>query len=268
MRRSWLLALLTVALSCPIARAQSPGPIVAVGGGGTTPAIVATTLELAGGKTAVVAVLPQASESPTAGEGSVKMWTDAGAKSVRVVSFADRDAARAILREATLIWMPGGSQSRFMEKIAGTGLTEVIHERHRAGAVVGGTSAGAAVLSAEMITGDADLKSLKSGTTVLNKGLGLLPGVLVDQHFLQRQRGNRLISGARSPHPRRRRYRRSDGGDLPRNHDERARQERRGGGRPTPRHARVRRCRRSRGGDRHAIVDPARRNDLFAEMSR
>jgi len=195
MRRSWLLALLTVALSCPIARTQSPGPIVAVGGGGTTPAIVATTLELAGGKTAVVAVLPQASESPTAGEGSVKMWTDAGAKSVRVVSFADRDAARAILREATLIWMPGGSQSRFMEKIAGTGLTEVIHERHRAGAVVGGTSAGAAVLSAEMITGDADLKSLKSGTTVLNKGLGLLPGVLVDQHFLQRQRGNRLISG-------------------------------------------------------------------------
>ncbi|MCR4340479.1 MAG: hypothetical protein NUW01_11430, partial [Gemmatimonadaceae bacterium] len=38
-------------------------------------------------------------------------------------------------------------------------------------------------------------KGLKSGTTVLKRGLGLLPGVLVDQHFLQRQRGNRLISG-------------------------------------------------------------------------
>jgi len=173
----------------------APGPIVAVGGGGTTPAIVARTLELAGGKNAIVAVLPQASELPTAGDGSVKMWTEAGAKSVRVVSFDNRDAARAILKEATLIWMPGGSQSRFMEKIDGTGLAELITERHRAGAVVGGTSAGAAVLSAEMITGEADLKGLKSGTTVLKKGLGLLPGVLVDQHFLQRQRGNRLISG-------------------------------------------------------------------------
>lgn len=90
--------------------------------------------------------------------------------------------------------MPGGSQTRFMEKIEGTGLAEFIIERHRAGAVVGGTSAGAAVLSAEMITGEADLKSLKSGTTVLKKGLGLLRDVIVDQHFLQRQRGNRLIT--------------------------------------------------------------------------
>lgn len=186
---------LTVALAAASLAAQSPGAIVAVGGGGTTPAIVARTLELAGGKNAVVAVLPQASELPTAGDGSVKMWTGAGAKAVHVVSFDNGDAARAILRDATLIWMPGGSQSRFMEKIAGTGLAELIVERHRAGAVVGGTSAGAAVLSAEMITGEADLKGLKSGTTVLKKGLGLLPGVLVDQHFLQRQRGNRLISG-------------------------------------------------------------------------
>jgi len=195
MNRLLAAALLGIALvSSPIS-AQSPGPVVAVGGGGTTPAIVAKTLELAGGNNAIVAVLPQASELPTAGDGSVKMWTEAGARSVRVVSFDNREAASAILREATLIWMPGGSQSRFMEKIEGTGLAEIIIERHRAGAVVGGTSAGAAVLSAEMITGDADLKSLKSGTTVLQKGLGLLRGVIVDQHFLQRQRGNRLISG-------------------------------------------------------------------------
>lgn len=45
-----------------------------------------------------------------------------------------------------------------------------------------------------MITGDADLKSLNSGTTVLKKGLGLLRDVIVDQHFLQRQRGTRLTS--------------------------------------------------------------------------
>jgi len=195
MNRLLVAALLGIALVSSPTYAQSPGPVDAVGGGGTTPAIVAKTLELAGGKNAIVAVLPQASELPTAGDGSVKMWTEAGARSARVVSFDNREAASAILREATLIWMPGGSQSRFMEKIEGTGLAEIIIERHRAGAVVGGTSAGAAVPSAEMITGDADLKSLKSGTTVLQKGLGLLRDVIVDQHFLQRQRGNRLISG-------------------------------------------------------------------------
>jgi cyanophycinase len=195
MHRLFASLVFAVALLSAHPGAQTPGAIVAVGGGGTTPAIVARTIELAGGKNAIVAVLPQSSELPTAGDGSVKMWTEAGAKSVRVVSFDNRETARTILREATLIWMPGGSQSRFMEKIDGTGLAEIIVERHRAGAVVGGTSAGAAVLSAEMITGDADLKSLKSGTTVLKKGLGLLPDVIVDQHFLQRQRGNRLISG-------------------------------------------------------------------------
>jgi len=193
--RRLILAMGLVVLVSGASQGQSPGAVVAVGGGGTTPAIVARTLALAGGKDAVVAVLPQASEVPTAGESSVKMWTDAGARTVRIVSSDDREAARTALRASTLIWMPGGSQSRFMERIAGTGLDDVIRERHRAGAVVGGTSAGAAVLSAEMITGEADLKSLLSGTTVLKKGLGLLPDVLIDQHFLQRQRSNRLISG-------------------------------------------------------------------------
>jgi cyanophycinase len=110
------------------------------------------------------------------------------------VSFDDRAAARAALEAATLIWMPGGDQNRFMKAIAGTGLDDVIRARYEAGAIVGGTSAGAAVLSDAMITGDADLKSLTAGKTVLAKGLGLWRDAIVDQHFLQRQRGNRLIS--------------------------------------------------------------------------
>jgi len=102
--------------------------------------------------------------------------------------------AKAALEQATLIWIPGGDQNRFMKAIAGTGLDEVIRARHRAGAVVGGTSAGAAVLSERMITGEADLQSLTSGKTVLAKGLGLWTGGIFDQHFLRRQRNNRLLS--------------------------------------------------------------------------
>jgi cyanophycinase len=189
----FLTALLCALLFVPGAGAQSPGAIVAVGGGGTTDGIVKRTLELAGGNSAVVVVLPQSSAAEGAGDSSVKMWLDAGARSARKVDFAAPDA-RAALEAATLIWMPGGDQNRFMKAIEGTGLDEVIRARHRAGTVVGGTSSGAAVLSRLMMTGDADLKSLAPGKTVLVPGLGLLPDVIVDQHFLQRQRNNRLLS--------------------------------------------------------------------------
>jgi cyanophycinase len=188
------LVLVFVFVSCLSALAQSPrGALVVVGGGGTTDAIVARTLELAGGKNAVVAVLPQSSGVANAGDSSVKMWLDAGAKEARKVDFKD-PGARAALEASTLIWMPGGDQNRFMDAIAGTGLDEVIRAAYRKGAVVGGTSAGAAVMSEWMMTGDAELTSLVAGKTVLRKGLALWPEVIVDQHFLKRQRNNRLLS--------------------------------------------------------------------------
>jgi cyanophycinase len=184
----WIL-LVTVAL-----RAQSPGALVVVGGGATNEAIVARTLELAGGASAVVAVLPQASAEPDAGDSSVAMWKQHGAKSAVKVDFNDRDEARRTLQSATLIWMPGGDQNKFMKEIAGTTLDALIRARHDEGAIVGGTSAGAAILCKVMITGEADLKNITAEKTETAPGLGLATGVIFDQHFLQRQRGNRLIS--------------------------------------------------------------------------
>jgi cyanophycinase len=184
---------LVVSLVIPLAAAQS-GALVVVGGGATGPEIVSKALALAGGKDAIVAVLPQSSADPDAGDSSVKLWIDAGAREAAKISFSDSGAAAAALRRATLIWIPGGDQNRFMKAIAGTGLADVIRERHRAGVTVGGTSAGAAVLADAMFTGEADLRSLTAGATVIAKGLGLWPEVLIDQHFLKRQRDNRLIS--------------------------------------------------------------------------
>ena len=175
------------------ALASASGSLVVVGGGGTGPEIVSKALALAGGRGAIVAVLPQSSALPDAGESSAKMWLEAGAKEAAVIAFTDAEAA-AKLRRATLIWMPGGDQNRFMKAIEGTGLADVIRERHRAGVTVGGTSAGAAVLADAMFTGDADLKSITAGATVTAAGLGLWPEALIDQHFLARQRDNRLIS--------------------------------------------------------------------------
>src|SRR3954452_19068173 len=154
MRVALLLLLL---LPAPV---LAQGPLIVVGGGTTVPEITAKALELGGGKSAVVAVLPQSSAEPDAGDASVKMWRDAGAAEAAKVSFTDRAAASRFLTRATLIWMPGGDQNRFMKAIEGTGLDELIRARHQAGVAVGGTSAGAAVLVELMFTGDADLKSL------------------------------------------------------------------------------------------------------------
>jgi cyanophycinase len=193
MRRVLVLFVLFVAaILLPIC-SFAQGVIVAVGGGGTGAEIVSRVLSVSGGPNAIVAVLPQSSALPDAGESSVTMWLEAGAKEAAKVSFTDADAA-AKLRRATLIWMPGGDQNRFMKAIEGTGLAEVIRERHRAGVTVGGTSAGAAVLADAMFTGDADLKSITAAATVIAKGLGIWPDALIDQHFLTRQRGNRLLS--------------------------------------------------------------------------
>ena len=189
-----VLLTLVVALFLAVPAIAQTGALVIVGGGNTGPEIVSKALDLAGGRQAIVAVLPQSSAEPDAGNASVKMWRDAGARDAVKVSFADRAAAEAVLRRATLIWMPGGDQNRFMKAIDGTGLAGIIRERYQAGAIVGGTSAGAAVLSEAMITGDADLQSITAGKTVIAKGLGLWPEAIVDQHFLKRQRGNRLLS--------------------------------------------------------------------------
>src|SRR5690349_16592999 len=139
-RRTFLLVL-AAPLLCPPRAFAAAGPLVAVGGGSIGPEIVAATLQLSGGGNAVVAVLPQSSAEPDAGHSTVDMWRQAGAREAAIVAFDDRTAAAVALRRATLIWIPGGDQNRFMKAIAGTGLDDVIRERHRSGVTVGGTSA-------------------------------------------------------------------------------------------------------------------------------
>lgn len=185
-----------------------PGPLVVVGGGGTPSDVVAHAIELAGGPEANIVVLPQASATESAGESAARMFEAAGAHNVRNWRFEGSpgteevagpwpsiDETALAIREAELIWFPGGGQGRLFRALAEAGLVDLIRERHRDGTVVGGTSAGAAVLAAVMITGDDyDLESVTAGSTHVAEGLGLWPSVLVDQHFLKRQRNNRLLA--------------------------------------------------------------------------
>jgi cyanophycinase len=195
----WFVAVLSL-LACPAPSSpaqdlSSPkGHLVIVGGGGVPDAIAARAIALSGGAAAVVAIFPQASELKETGQDAVAFWLKTGAARAVEVSVSDHQAALAAVKAATFIWFPGGDQNRLTDALKGTGLPELIQQRYADGATVGGTSAGAAVMSAVMITGDADLQSITAGKTKTAAGFGLLPGAIVDQHFQKRQRMNRLIS--------------------------------------------------------------------------
>ena len=189
--------LATAALGAAGAAQTSPAPrghLVAVGGGGVPDVILKRALDLAGGPAAPIVVFPQASELADTGDVAVDMWRKAGATAVRWLPLTDAAAARQAVEAAAFVWFPGGDQNRLMKAFEGTGVPEVIARRYREGAVVGGTSAGAAVLSAVMLTGDADLQSITVGATKTAPGLGLWPEAIDDQHHLKRQRQSRLIS--------------------------------------------------------------------------
>ena len=125
-------------------------------------------------------------------------WQDLGFARIDVLhtrqrTQADQEAFVEPLRQATAIWLTGGDQSRLAEAYAGTAVESALRERLLAGAVVGGTSAGAAIASRVMIAGGREQPELATG-------FDLLPGAILDQHFSQRQRQNRL-QAAVARHP-------------------------------------------------------------------
>ena len=193
----------SIAVVCSLAFQANPpeahgpkGKLVVVGGGGTTPEIMERAFELAGGKSARMLIVAQASSNPEAGEESKVFWMEKGATDVGVLDLTDEAQALREVAKAAFIWMPGGDQSRLFDELAKTKIPAAIRKRYEEGAVVGGTSAGAAVMSQVMLVGGdkADLKSVRAGGSQTAEGLGVWPAVIVDQHFVKRQRFTRLLA--------------------------------------------------------------------------
>jgi cyanophycinase len=223
MRRIAAFAAIALALSCTStsvsrstvggaspAVANPRGSLVIVGGGPRGDAITQRFIALAGGAgRAKILVLPMASSLPETGPESVDEFRKRGA-SAWFANLTRADATNPAtargLDSATGIWFPGGDQTRIMAVLEGTPMAAAIRARYVAGAVVGGTSAGAAVMSTPMITGDERAPGgVRRDTTqsfitiarqdvVVSNGLGLFENAIVDQHFLRRKRHNRLIS--------------------------------------------------------------------------
>ena len=155
---------------------------------------------LAGGPEAVVVVISTASSLGfEAGERYREIFTGLGIPTVRPLHAMSRSQANdptyvRQLDDATGIFLTGGNQLRLSSTVGGTLLAEAVMERFRAGAVVAGTSAGASAMSSHMIAFGASGGTPKHRMAALAAGLGVLPGVIVDQHFQQRNRYGRLLS--------------------------------------------------------------------------
>jgi len=202
--------------SAPPASAASRAPkgtLLIVGGGPIPDAIVERFVALAGGAgRARILILPMASESADAGIEMTEHCRKLGASAERVVlthAEADSQDAARRLDGITGIWFGGGDQSRLTAALLHTPVEKAIAARYLEGAVVAGTSAGAAVMTTPVITGDErhpggsrppDKDSSDAFMTVarenviMAEGFGLLPGVIIDQHHVRRRRNNRLLS--------------------------------------------------------------------------
>ncbi len=187
------------------------GSLVVVGGGPRPESVMRRFVELAGGPgRARIVVFPMASASAAeAGPALTKELQQLGATAwslnVRREDAMSDSVARG-LDSATGIWFVGGDQNRIMAALAGTPVPAAIRARYAAGAVIGGTSAGAAVMTTPMITGDErhpggarrdttqSWITIAADNVVTAEGLGLLESAIVDQHFVRRRRHNRLMS--------------------------------------------------------------------------
>lgn len=172
------------------------GSLLLAGGGTTTAATVRLLAALAGGEQAVVVVLPH-TQADTRGAGQRSVWLLHRYGLPRARSLDDDDPSRLAraLSEAMGVWIPGGDQNRFMQRV---GRHREVQQALRAvllrGGVVGGTSAGASLLGAWMPTGEEPEGALRPDARATARGLALLPGTIVDQHLLVRQRLQRLVA--------------------------------------------------------------------------
>ena len=189
----YISALLLI-LCTACASSDEGGPLVVVGGGGTPESVIAETAALAGGSDAVVVVIPHASRREDRGLSTAEMFRKAGALDVHVIEDLAAPKTSDLLARATLVWMPGGSQNRLLDALRETGRIETFRSMHANGVVFGGTSAGAAVQSELMITGEAKLNAIEAGATELVEGIGFWTDAIVDQHAVKRRRFNRLLS--------------------------------------------------------------------------
>lgn len=169
--------------------------------------ILTAFFESAGSGDAVIGIIPCASREPNiVGDRYYQIFNGMGAKQVQILDIRRRDECDDarwldILSSCSGIFVTGGDQLRLCDLIGGTHLIQTIKDKVEAGELVlAGTSAGAAIMGAAMIAGGSSGESPNQSLVDLTQGLGIIPELLVDQHFHNRNRMARLLSAV-AAHP-------------------------------------------------------------------
>lgn len=189
---------------CPsrVAEGTERGWIVPIGGAenkGESPRILRRFLEISGGDSAEILVIPTASQMVETGPRYQHLFGELGARRVEVLDFDTRRDCHEGNRldrigRASGIFFTGGNQLRLSTILGGTPAAKLIRERNAAGIAVGGTSAGASILSEHMIGFGKEGSSPQADSVRLAPGLGLTNRFVIDQHFRQRDRLGRLVA--------------------------------------------------------------------------
>jgi cyanophycinase len=156
-------------------------------------------IRVSGGSDANVVVIPTASRMHETGPRYEKLFRELGAAEVTSMDFDTRRDCQEPgrlrrIEAATGIFFTGGNQLRLTTLLGGTPVAKLIRARNAHGVTVGGTSAGASILSEHMIAFGDEGSSVVSGSVRLAPGLGLTNRFIIDQHFRQRDRLGRLIT--------------------------------------------------------------------------
>ncbi|MCL6594303.1 MAG: cyanophycinase, partial [Alicyclobacillus sp.] len=136
----------------------------------------------------------------------VEVFTRLGAKDVRTFDVsdrrvADRDSSVQMVRDASCVFFTGGDQLRITKLLGGTRIDAVLHDSLQRGVVLGGTSAGASMMSSTMIVSGEAETNPRISVVDMAPGMEFLDGVVIDQHFAQRGRLGRLLAAvSQYPH--------------------------------------------------------------------
>jgi cyanophycinase len=179
------------------------GPVMIIGGAEDKRkdrVILSRFVEMAGGAEGRIVVISTASSfGERASARYAELFAELGAGNVVGLSPLSREEANdpalsAPLREATGIFLTGGNQLRLVSVVGGTRLEDALASAHDRGVAIAGTSAGATAVAAHMVAFGRSGASPKHRMIHLAAGLGLVEGVVVDQHFEQRGRWGRLLA--------------------------------------------------------------------------
>ncbi len=182
---------------------RTRGPLLLIGGaedkvGGRT--ILNRFVQLAGGSSAHILIVATASSFyDWVGQRYTALFKQLGAAHAEVLHARTRQEALSSipleqLQHATGIFITGGDQLKLTAVLGGTALERRIRELNNAGVVVGGTSAGASVASEHMMAYGMSGPAPRRAMMQFAPGMGLISGVIIDQHFGARGRSGRLIT--------------------------------------------------------------------------